>query len=331
MNRVFLLALGLALLGSIPAQAQSWAQKMFKVTSHDFGTVAKGAKTEFRFELQNIYVEDVHLLSIRSSCGCTTPRIETDTLKTWEKGAVVAHVNTDTFTGQRGATLTVTIDRPYRAEVQLQVSVNIQPDVVLTPGSIAFGNVAEGQAFTQQAQIQVPAYRNYRIEGVRSASDYLTAEVLPARGASGRAAYQLRVRLSEKAPPGMLREHLMLVATDGRRREIPVLVEGFVKPAAESVVVSPQSLFLGVVHPGETVRKQVVVRSDKPFRITSIKAENGKLQAVPPDGDVPKALHLVPITFVAGDDAGRVDEVIHIETDLDNSRTALAATAVVTK
>ena len=57
---------------------------------------------------------------------------ENATLKTYEKGAIIAHFNTDTFSGQRGATLTVTIDKPFYAQVQLHVSGFIRTDVIGT-------------------------------------------------------------------------------------------------------------------------------------------------------------------------------------------------------
>ncbi|MDO7681112.1 MAG: DUF1573 domain-containing protein, partial [Pirellulales bacterium] len=66
--------LGTALL-AVPAAGQEWAEKMFSVTSHNFGTVAKGSKTEFRFIYRNLYEEDVHVSSVRTSCGCTQPAI----------------------------------------------------------------------------------------------------------------------------------------------------------------------------------------------------------------------------------------------------------------
>ena len=57
------------------ASAQEWAQKMFSVTSHNFGTVAKGSKAEYRFTFRNLYKEDVHVSGVRTSCGCTTPTV----------------------------------------------------------------------------------------------------------------------------------------------------------------------------------------------------------------------------------------------------------------
>jgi hypothetical protein len=68
--RLFVLA-SIAVATLAPSvHAQSWAQKMFKVTSHDFGTVARGAKAEFLFEMQNIFEEDIHIASVRTSCTC---------------------------------------------------------------------------------------------------------------------------------------------------------------------------------------------------------------------------------------------------------------------
>src|SRR3954447_17936964 len=86
------LALSFALVVSLTASAsaQQWAQKMFATTKHDFGTVARGAKAEFEFELENVFKEDIHIASVSSSCGCTSPSITKETLKTYEKGAIIA-------------------------------------------------------------------------------------------------------------------------------------------------------------------------------------------------------------------------------------------------
>ena len=82
---------------------------MFPEREHNFGTVARGADTVYRFPVKNIYKQDVELVSVRSSCGCTTPSLENKVLKTYDVGYVVARFNTRTFTGMHGATLTVEV------------------------------------------------------------------------------------------------------------------------------------------------------------------------------------------------------------------------------
>ena len=138
-------SLPLLLSFALPAAAQQWAQKMFSATKHDFGPVARGSKAEFEFQVENVFKEDIHIAAVRSSCGCTSPSVTHDTLKTYEKGAIVAKLNTASFLGHRSATITVVIDKPYYAEVQLQVSGFIRSDVVFEPGLINFGQLEQAR------------------------------------------------------------------------------------------------------------------------------------------------------------------------------------------
>jgi hypothetical protein len=108
------------------ASAEQWVDKMITTQKHDFGSVARGADTVFRFPIKNIYKQDMELVSIRSSCGCTTPTLENKLLKTGDVGYVVASFNTRTFKGVHGATLTLTVafndkGRRVTGEAQLRV------------------------------------------------------------------------------------------------------------------------------------------------------------------------------------------------------------------
>jgi hypothetical protein len=309
------------------ANAQDWAKKMFKDSEHNFGTVIRDGKTEYAFVLENLYMEDVHIASVSTSCSCTTPRIEKETLKTYEKGAIVAHFNTDTFSGQRGATLTVTIDKPYFAQVQLHVSGFIRTDVMVNPGSVQFGTVDQGAAFQQKVNVNYTGgSSNWKIVEVKSTNPNLKAEVAETGRNWGQANYQLKVRLDEKTPAGYLNDQLMLVTSDNQK--IPVLVEGRVEP---SVSVSPAALFMGVVQPGQKVTKQLVVKSRKPFKITGITCEDKAFVFDTSKETEAKAVHLIPVTFMAGDDLGKIVKSIKIETDQGEFKPELSAFAVVSK
>ena len=126
----------LAALTAGRVQAQDWAREMFDHTSHDFGTVARGAKVEHRFGVENIYLEDAHIKSAKASCGCTSPEVPVEILKTWKKAYVVAKVDTVNFEGQKDVTINVEFDKPFPAEVQLYIHCYIRSDVVLDPGSV---------------------------------------------------------------------------------------------------------------------------------------------------------------------------------------------------
>ena len=96
--------------------------------------------------------------------------------------------------------------------------------------------------------------------------------------------------------------------------------------------VSPASLFMGIVNPGQKVTKKLVVRGKKPFRILAIKCEDESFAFEEVNnGDTAKPLHVVSVTFAAGEAAGNVNKKIRIETDLDAAVPELAACAVISQ
>lgn len=329
MRRIALLLPCVVGLGVCPsAYGQRWADEMFPIKRHDFGTVARGAKAEFEFPLKNIYVEDVHIASVRASCGCTTPWIKDDrrTLKTYQAGAIVAHLNSGTFLGNRGATLTVTIDKPFYAEVQLQVAALVRSDVVLEPGSVQFGSVDQGAAADRQVAVRLPGRPDLRILSVKSSSPYLSARAVPDGRDPSQPSYQLAVHLDKSAPAGYLRDQLTLVTSDYQANQISVPVEGRVTPG---VTVSPAWLLLGVVQPGQKVTKQVVVQGKEPFTIKQMLPDTPAIQFDLSAEKEPKRVHVVPVTFIAGTEPSKVTQAIRVETDRPGVTADFVAQAVV--
>lgn len=293
------------------ASAQQWAEKMFSERSFDFGGVPRAAKVEHEFVITNPYQDDVHIAAVRSSCGCTNPRIVNDTLKSWEKGKIVAAFNTHAFTGQHGATLTVTFDRPQWAEVQLRVKGYIRTDVVLDPSYVNFGSVPAGQSSDKTVRIRYAGRGDWKITGVESPSPFVTATLKEANRAGGQVGYDLDVKLADDAPTGYLNEQLVLL-TNGRRARFPVKIEGRVVP---QLTVSPATLLLGTLKPGQQVKKQIVVKGAVPFKIVKIDCGDAAFQFK--TTDAAKAVHLVPCEFTAPNEPGKVNCNIEIVTDLE--------------
>jgi hypothetical protein len=318
----------LTILAVSPLFGQEWAKKMFKVTEHEFGTCASNARTEYEFVFENLYMEDVHVAGVRTSCGCTTPSVINSTIKTYEKGAILAHFNTDTFRGQRGATLTVTIDKPFYAEVQLHVKGYIRSDVDISPGSVKMGEVDQGTPVDRKVNVSFSSSSDWRIVDVKSANPFIKAQAVQANRGNGLVNYTLNVHLDPKAPVGYINDYLTLVINDDRGTQIPVLVEGRVDAG---ITVSPAALFMGVVQPGQKVTKQLVIKSKKPFKIVAINCDEKSFEFDTSAEQTPKTLHLIPVTFIAGADMGRVVKTIKIETDQGQFTPELSAYAVVAK
>jgi hypothetical protein len=305
------------------ASAEEWVAKMFPEKEHNFGIVAKGADTVFKFPVKNIYKQDIEIVSVRSSCGCTMPTIENKLLKTGDTGYIVASFNTRTFTGVHGATLTVDVkwnDNGImrRGETQLRVNGNIRGDVVFKPGAITFDGIDQGAKAEQRVSVAYAGRSTWRITDVRGASDDLEVELVEKERSGNRITYDLLVRVKDSAPAGYFNEQLVLITNDDQSPRIPIHVAGKVVP---QISASPEPLLLGNVIKGEQVTKRVIVRGKKPFKIVSVECPDQDSFKFNTDDKVSDR-HLVEIVFDAKGDSGIVKETIHISTDLGESYNA---------
>ena len=297
--------------------AEAWVTKMFAETKHDFGAVARGADTAYKFLAKNIYKQDLELLSVRSSCGCTTPTIDKKLLKTGETGYITATFNTRTFTGVHGATLTVDVrwndNGNWRhGETQLRVDGNVRGDVVFQPGAVNFASIDQGTPSEQKIEVTYAGRSDWKIVDVRGAGDALEVELTQNQRYTGRVAYEVLVRLKDSASAGYFNEQLVLVTNDEDNPRIPIYVGGRIVP---QISVAPESLMLGSIGHGEQVSKKILVRGKTPFKILSIQCDDEQCFAFKTD-DQSSERHVVEIKFDAKKEAGNIKQSIHIATDL---------------
>jgi hypothetical protein len=306
-----------------PAAGDTWAQRLFPETVHDFGTVARAAKVEHVFEFTNKLSQDIHVAGVRRSCGCTTPDFEKEWIKPGEKGAIFARLNTRAFSGQVGSTLTVTFDRPSYTEVQLRVDAYIRRDVVFDPGVVDFGAVDEGHGGEQVIDLQYAGRPDWELVKVQSPLPCLTVAVRETARGYGRVGYQLVARLAKNAPVGAVNAEFIVETNDQRLKRVPLAVTARVTPALS---LSPATLLLGSVEVGAPSRGRLVARAQPPFRITKIECEDERFQFQV--SDAAKPLHFIPVTFAGGTQPGQVSTAVTVVTDLGGGKSATATVAV---
>ena len=308
-----------------PSFGQDWASKMFKTADHDFGTVARGSKAEFDFTLTNLYKEDVHILAAYSSCGCTSVSVTRPTLKSWEEGSIHAVFNTPTFTGTRAATLTVIIDKPMQAEVLLHIRGVIRGDVIFEPGSIQLGKVDQGTEIERKVRVSRSGWGDWQVTGVTSSNPHISAKVSKSISQNGWSTAELAVKLDKDAPAGYIQDHLMLLTSEGQAVQMPLEIEGRI---VSNLSVSPSTLFMGMVQPGQSVTKALVVKGNRPFKLVDIACDDKSFKF----GELGKdaaVVHVIPVTFVAGNSEGKITKTIRITTDLGQSAPTVSAYAVI--
>lgn len=296
------------------AYADNWAEKMFSVESHNFRMVGRGAKCEYRFEFTNPYAEDVHIASVRTSCGCTTPTINNRTVAPKESGAITASLNTESFIGQKAATVTVVFDRPRYAEVKLNVSGYIRTDITFDPPEMNFGEFQSGDTPEREVTITHLGNPSWEITDVRSQCRELKVRLLSVEKNSRQVKYRMSVRVDGPMPEGDLRERITLISNDATFPTTEMLLFGRVQPL---VSISPASISLGDVQASATKEQRLIVRSDEVFEIQNVLCKDPRIEFEVGSGK--KKIHFIKMRFRGDGSSEAISQEVQVVTDISKN------------
>ncbi|MBR5243960.1 MAG: DUF1573 domain-containing protein, partial [Thermoguttaceae bacterium] len=319
---VFAALLFLLPLPSLYAQQQSeWAVKMFSelgtVRTHDFGSVALHAEVERRFAFKNIYKEDVVISSVSSNCGCTKASASKTRIRSGETAEIIARVDTSgrQHTKGRKATITVVFSKPALAEVQMQVKTYIRADVGFDPGSIEFGTTTQGKSVVKRAYLQYEGRSDWALIGVQKTNPGIRAEAREARRTATGVVYEILVELKANAEPGYIHDLLKFKTNDPDPATASIFlpIRGVV---TAPLTAKPSYLQLGVVPKNTTVTKNLVVCGATPFQVLRVDSKDKRMSFL--KTDLSRTVHVIPVTFHAGDQTGAISETIVVATSQRN-------------
>jgi hypothetical protein len=303
-----------------PAQAPSWADKMFKDgTSHDFGSVPRGAELFHRFAMTNIYAVPLQILDVRTSCGCSTATASTKLLQPHEVGSIDVHMDGRKFTGPKSIRVYVTVGPEFTSTAELHVSANSRADVVFNPGQLTFGVVAHGDTPSQTIDVEYAGALDWRVTNVvtNGAPFDVTLEELyrqPGKpGQPGKVGYRAKFTLQAKAPVGALKQEVFLQTNDPASQLVPVLVEATVQAMLS---VSPDPVPFPDMRVGEDMTRKVMVRGGRPFRIVAVDGAGAGLSVAGKLPTEPPAVQHTLMLRCHPDKPGDIKRVLQIKTDL---------------
>ncbi len=317
-----------ALLAVRPAFAQHWLESAFPERSYDFGTVARGSKVQHSFKLINRTTQDIHILSWEAKCGCTSIKVGAQDIPPGTQTVIDAAIDTTRFQGFKPSGLTLIIDRPEYTRIDLNLSCFIRTDLTLNPGQADFGVVQRSSNPTVSMNLSYAGgIPNWGVSKMQTQTAHVSARLQEQSRSDGQVHYLLTAVLKPTVPTGYFKDEITLVTNDPSSPTIPISVSANVQTA---VTVSPSILVLGHVKPGQQVVKQVLVRSNHGFKLTSLKGTKSELTGTS-DSEESKPSHLVKLTFKAPSQPGPFNAVFEIGTDLANEpATKLSAFATVT-
>ena len=325
--------------GQEPEVATDWRDHVIpvKARSVNFHTVPKGATPIHQFVLRNPFQEPVRIVAVTSSCTCTTIDFneENSVLQTYDEAIISVKLQGDLFDGPRNSTITVSLDKPHRTEIQFNIRGEIRSDLNIVPTFIDFGNVEWDKGATRSLVVTYMGPNSqWRLVDAQCENKYVRAEIISEPARVGRKEFRVNVSLNKDAPNGTINDHLMLISNEVQnRRDIPIPIRATVGTV---VRVSPPALSLGVLVPGtRSPVKEVVLRGTKPFCVVKIECNNPAVEVAAKNlPEVQLPIHLLSISYrnpAEGEGApedGTMRAIIRVTTDVPGLTPTFYVTAM---
>lgn len=280
--------------------AQDWGAKMVDKHEIMFGSVPRYSDTTFKVKVKNIFVEEIQITSLSTSCGCISwiDKQLPISIPSKEERELTIRLDTVGFQGDRKVRAFMSMREPskgYTSQVSIPVEGRIRSDFEVRPSHVGFGPIDLGKSYIQRIGITYTGGRpDWKLLQAKVNNPYLTAQIVEKGRSGGTATYEANVTIAANAPAGTLRDQLILTTNDVGDSTITVPVEARIEP--DIVVTDVQ---FGTVSPGQPKTAKVVVRGKKPFKIEKINHITSEVRAKPTEeGGVP-----APTTISLGDDA----------------------------
>lgn len=250
----------------------------------DFGTVPKGEKIDWSFEVKNTGSADLEILSAKPTCGCTVADFD-KVIKPGATGKVSAHVDTTNFAGPISKAVTLETNDPNTPTAQVTIAAVVKPYVEAYPAGFVRYNMLQGDVEKQSVTIYTEESEPFEILKAESTQDWIKADVkklegsdlVPSIGFKGANQYRVDITVGgDEARIGPIAEKIHLVTNSKHQPDYFVNISGVIRP---SYRVDPSGVNFGEVAPTDSAAtRTITVRSNNlkaPQSFSVTKVESG--------------------------------------------------------
>jgi len=256
----------------------------------DFGTVPKGQKLDWSFQIKNTGKGDLQLLSVQPACGCTVAEYD-KVIKPGAIGKVTAHVDTAQFAGPISKAVTIQTNDPNTPTSQLTITAMVKPFVEAVPAGFVRYNLIQGDAQTQSITLYTEETEPWEIKSIDTPGDYVKASFRKIEKAEERVKggqpdqnqYKVDITLGgPSAPIGPLADKLRIVSNSKHQPEYLISLTGLVRP---TYMVTPSVVNFGEVTPNDdSALRSVLLKSNvkdaaSTFRVTRVESSSPAVTA----------------------------------------------------
>ena len=274
----------------------------FAATNHDFGKIWDHEKVSYDFVFRNVGSEDLTVLDVKSTCGCTVPELEKKVYAPGEEGAITVIFNPQNRQNKQNKTINVTTDSRATPRVALHISSFVTKVLDIQPSIANLGRIYKNEE------------KGVKVFITGSTPDF---KAWPAEEPSEESPFKIEVLTDVPAPPN---------AGENGWTVLRVYVEKGL-PVVGDLQARPPRFALGRMTPGESFEATVTLlnRVAEEFEITKIVVE-GEAEGIvktsfSPTSEGKKDAYDLTVTGIAPEDGERVLGRVVIHTNMADEPT----------
>lgn len=249
----------------------------------DFGTVPKGEKIDWAFEVKNTGNADLEILAAKPTCGCTVADWD-KVIKPGQTGKVSAHVDTTNFGGPISKAVTLETNDPNTPTAQVTITAVVKPYVEAYPAGYVRYNMLQGDVEKQSVTLYSEEDEPLQILKIESPQEWIKveqkknegADIVPQIGKKDQNQYKLDITVGgDEARIGPIAEKVHIVTNSKHQPDYWVGVSGVIRP---SYRVDPTGINFGEVAPNDSAATRTITvrtNSKNPNAFSVTKVESG--------------------------------------------------------
>jgi hypothetical protein len=205
----------------------------------DYGTVPKGDKLDWSFEIRNTGTADLQVIAAKPSCGCTVADFD-KVIKPGATGKVTAHVDTTAFAGPISKGITLETNDPSTPTSQLTIHAIVKPFVEAHPAGFVRYTLLQGDAETQSVTLYSEEDDPFEIVKIESPDAWTKVnyrkiekpeELAKEVGRPGQNQYKLDITVGgPDAKVGPLFDRIHIVTNSKHQPDYYISISGVIRP-----------------------------------------------------------------------------------------------------
>jgi hypothetical protein len=201
----------------------------------------------------------------------------------------------------------------------LLVQAKHEPQIQFDETSFDFGQIYQNQEISHEFAFRNAGGSTLEIGKVTSTCGCAAAMPTKRELAAGETGV-IRVTFRSGRYRNRVTKHVYVDTNDAERQRLVLTITAMVKVEAE---VSPASVYVGVLKPGETIGRSVVIRAveAKSFKILEIKGDKPLVQVGEPERlRAPEVGYRLSIGYGPTEKAGVIRANVIVKTDLEHTK-----------